>query len=85
MIVRLTEIRDEGGNLTHMMCAYCFRFVPVEDLWVDGSGQKWDHCGATEADCPPQHNHDAIGIYGNCPACGTVLPEVVAPPDHPST
>lgn len=21
-----------------------------------------------------RHNHDAIGVYGNCPACGTVLP-----------
>lgn len=28
-------------------------------------------------DHPPElrHNHDAIGVYANCPACGTVLPK----------
>lgn len=27
---------------------------------------------------PVRHNHDAIGIYGNCPACGTVIPPAVS-------
>jgi hypothetical protein len=30
---------------------------------------------AGACDCTRQrHNHDAIGVYANCPACGTVLP-----------
>lgn len=27
---------------------------------------------------PVRHNHDPVGVYGNCPACGTVLPPGVA-------
>lgn len=36
--------------------------------------------GSTLADCiraipqAPEHNHNGVGIYANCPACGTVWP-----------
>lgn len=26
------------------MCCICFKMTPVEDLWVDSKGQKWDLC-----------------------------------------
>jgi hypothetical protein len=44
MIHRLSEYRDESGHLTHKMCCVCFTMTPVEDLWVDDSGQRWDLC-----------------------------------------
>lgn len=51
MIHRLSEVRDTTGQLTHKMCCICFEFVPVEDLWRDEGGQRWDMCvpcGETE-------------------------------------
>lgn len=27
-----------------VMCPVCFKGVPVSDLFVDSSGQKWDLC-----------------------------------------
>ena len=50
--VRLTEVRDIDGTLTHKMCTFCFRMLPVAELWVDEQGQKWDSCGANETECP---------------------------------
>lgn len=43
-IVRVSEIRDETGALTHKMCCLCLDFVPVADLWVCKHGHKWDSC-----------------------------------------
>jgi len=51
MVHRLSEIRDEAGNLTHRMCCICFEYVPVDNLWRDENGQRWDmcqDCGNTE-------------------------------------
>lgn len=44
MVARLTELRDDGGDLTHMMCCICFEYTKVDELWVDDEGQTWDMC-----------------------------------------
>lgn len=39
---------------THKGCCICFEFIPVEDLWKDVDGTKWDMCepcGAYEEVC----------------------------------
>ena len=39
---------------THKGCCICFEFVPVEDLWQDLDGSRWDMCkpcGAYELIC----------------------------------
>lgn len=41
---RLTEFYDHEGNLTHQMCCICFKITPIEDLWKDSEGYKWDLC-----------------------------------------
>lgn len=28
----------------HKMCCLCFEFIPIDDLYVDREGQKWDTC-----------------------------------------
>lgn len=42
--VDLTRLVDGEGNPTHMMCCICFEYIPLEDLWTDESGQRWDVC-----------------------------------------
>lgn len=44
MIHRLSEVRNEAGELTHKMCCLCFEFIPVDELYVDGDGTRWDMC-----------------------------------------
>jgi hypothetical protein len=53
-VVRLSEVRDDQGNLTHKMCCICFEMTSVEDLWVDPMGVKWDICSA---ECAMQAGH----------------------------
>lgn len=50
-IVKLSERVDEAGNVTHKMCPFCFAMIPVDELYVDENGQKWDSCGADETEC----------------------------------
>lgn len=51
VVHRLSEVRAPDGTLTHKMCTFCFRMVPVDELWVDEQGQKWDSCGMDENAC----------------------------------
>lgn len=51
MIVKLTEMRDSDGALTHRMCVFCFKMIPVKELYTDTDGNKWDSCGQDETDC----------------------------------
>lgn len=44
MIVRLSDMVPG-----HKMCCICFEYIPVEDLFVDPSGQKWDLCNPCNA------------------------------------
>lgn len=44
VVRRLSEVRDEAHTLIAKMCCICFKMTPVEDLWVDSKGQKWDLC-----------------------------------------
>lgn len=41
---RLTEVRDADGALTHQMCCICFKMRPLDMLWLDDLGEKWDIC-----------------------------------------
>lgn len=41
MIHRLSEVRDEAGNLTHKMCCLCFDYIVVEDLWLGHVRGLW--------------------------------------------
>lgn len=43
-IKRLSEVRNDKGELTHQMCCICFVMMPVADCYVDAEGQKWDLC-----------------------------------------
>lgn len=53
MIRYISRAYDLDGNLTHVMCCWCFHLVPVGDLYVDPDGCTWDRCGSTPEDCPP--------------------------------
>lgn len=44
MVMRVGELRDESGRLTHMMCCLCFHFTPIEDLYRCEHGNRWDSC-----------------------------------------
>ena len=50
-IRKLTEVLNEEGELTHKMCVFCFDFIPVDELYVDENGQRWDSCGKDETEC----------------------------------
>lgn len=43
-VVRLTEVRDTQGKLTHQMCCVCFSYTLLADLWRDAEGEPWDLC-----------------------------------------
>lgn len=43
-VIRVSEVRNEEGVLTHKMCCLCMNFIAVEDLWVCKHGEKWDSC-----------------------------------------
>lgn len=38
----------EEQKLTHRMCCICFEYIPVDELYVDDDGQKWDVCQKCE-------------------------------------
>ena len=52
IVTRLDEVRDPStGVWTHKMCCICCEFVPLDELWIDCQGQKWDlfkPCGDRE-------------------------------------
>jgi len=54
---RHDEIRAADGTVTHRMCCYCFRMVPVVDLWRDADGKQWVTCGADKSACAPPTRH----------------------------
>lgn len=74
------EAAAHGG----FRCEICYGFRTVEAAFVDADGQRWTVCRgrcAAEAgmvEPGPQHNHINEGVYGGCPACGTVLSELAA-------
>lgn len=39
------------------LCCICMEFIPIEDLYVDSDGQKWDNCVPCEPQVRRQHEH----------------------------
>lgn len=52
MVIRVGELRDEFGTLTHMMCCLCFEFIPLEDLYRCEHEARWDSCKPCTAENP---------------------------------
>lgn len=42
--VDLKVLVDKEEKQTHQLCCICFEYIPVEDLYKDEQGQKWDVC-----------------------------------------
>jgi len=40
LVIRLRDMVPEGT----VMCCLCFEAIPVDQLWVDNDGYKWDVC-----------------------------------------
>ena len=44
MVTRISERRDAEGKLTHIMCCLCFEYTPLDGLYVDSGGLRWNIC-----------------------------------------
>lgn len=83
MAARLAAVLAEHAWLTTGKCR-CGVFVGFAAEGPKGiaahQGEAVAAALASEATDPaPRHNHDPIGLYANCPACGTVIPPDPAP------
>ena len=42
------EDTDPNKPITSVLCGVCLNWTPVQDLYVDTEGQKWDYCKRCE-------------------------------------
>lgn len=72
VIHRLSEVRDEHGELIRKMCCLCFDFVPVDELFVDNAGDRWDMCrtcGQLEKGTKWRRGDQRHAGWSTCPMC----------------
>lgn len=67
IFAEVVRLRAENASLSVRLA--------TADILVRSMGDTIAQMLETEPEpSEPQHNHDARGVYGNCPACDTVVP-----------
>lgn len=42
--VDLKRLVDQEHKITHQLCCVCMNYIPLDKLYVDDNGTKWDVC-----------------------------------------